>query len=88
LVSVRGHDTSERELLRDFSGIRHPVLGERSARLGDSETSDFMQHRHGLDRVFIHVAHSALTLASGETVTAHSSLAPDLAEVVASLGSD
>lgn len=88
LVSVRCFDTSERELLRDFASIRHPVLGERSARLGDGETSDFMQHRHGLDRAFLHVAQSSLALPSGQTLTASSSLAPDLAEVVTSVGSD
>jgi 23S rRNA (uracil1939-C5)-methyltransferase len=88
LVSVRCFDTSERDVLRDFSGIRHPLLGERSAQLGDAETSDFMHHRHGLDRVFVHVAQSSLALPSGQLLTAQSSLAPDLAEVVTSLSSD
>jgi 23S rRNA (uracil1939-C5)-methyltransferase len=88
LVSARVNDASELAALRDFASIRHPVLGERSSRLGDAETSDFVQHRHGLDRVFVHVTQSSLALPSGQLVTAQSSLAPDLAEVVRSLGSD
>jgi hypothetical protein len=50
---------------------------------GDPSSNDFLQHRHGLDRPFVHVRSSRL--GSAEAV---SELAPDLQRVLDSLGSD
>ncbi len=83
LAAVFTSDVSERDALRDFASIRHPILG--SAQQGDAETNDFLQHRHGLDRAFFHVARSQLQLASGALIHAASELAPDLGRVGESL---
>jgi len=84
LVTTIDHDESG--TARDFAGIRHPILGD--AAHGDGVSNDFLQHRHGLDRAFLHVARSQLRLPSGAVVEARSELAPDLARVLASLQSD
>jgi 23S rRNA (uracil1939-C5)-methyltransferase len=85
LVSAFVVDRDEAALLRDFAAIRHPVLGTAS---GDAVTNDFLQHRHGLDRAFLHVARSQLRLASGLSVEACSALPPDLSRVVESVALD
>jgi 23S rRNA (uracil1939-C5)-methyltransferase len=86
LVSASVVDRSEAQLLRDFATIRHPVLGSSTS--GDPTTNDFLQHRHGLDRAFLHVTRSRLRLASGAVLEASSELPPDLRRVVETLASD
>ena len=81
LLTVFSADPSELGTLADFASIRHPVLGD--AAHGDPSSNDFLQHRHGLDRPFVHVRTSRLGRAE-----AHSELAPDLLRVLTSLGSD
>ena len=81
LLTVFTADRDETGTLSDFASIRHPVLGD--AAYGDAATNHFVQHRHGLDRSFLHVRTSRLGSAE-----ARSELTPDLARVVASLGSD
>jgi 23S rRNA (uracil1939-C5)-methyltransferase len=83
LVRVTTSDASEAATLRDFVSIAHPVLGD--PRSGDPASNQFLEHRHGLDRPFVHCASSQLQLA-GTTLSADSELAPDLARVVSSLG--
>lgn len=85
-TSVRTRDRDERGILADFARIRHAVLGD--ATLGDAPSNDFMQHRHGLDRPFVHVLRSGLRLSSGENFEAQSELAPDLARVLHSMESE
>jgi 23S rRNA (uracil1939-C5)-methyltransferase len=86
LVSVRTTETTARGILDDFARIRHPVLGEASR--GDAASNEFLQHRHGLDRAFLHVAGSRLRLPSGRVVEARAELAPDLQRCLDSLTSD
>lgn len=87
LVSAQSEDADERAVLGDFASIRHPVLGDAAS--GDSATNRFAWHRHALDRVFVHIAESALTSAAdGTERRAQSQLAPDLAWVLESLGSE
>ena len=86
LVSAFIEDADEAELLRGFAAIRHPVLGSRAH--GDTETNDFFQHRHGLDRAFLHVTTSQLRLGSGAVLEARSELTPDLERVLESVRSD
>jgi 23S rRNA (uracil1939-C5)-methyltransferase len=81
LLTVFTDDPHELGALADLASIRHPVLGD--ARHGDAATNDFLQHRHGLDRSFVHVRSSKLGAAE-----ARSELAPDLERVLQSLGSD
>lgn len=83
-AEIQGADDGD--VLRDFAGIRHPILGSRAH--GDAATNEFLQHRHGLDRAFVHVTRSRVRLASGALVEASSELAPDLGRVIESLGAD
>jgi 23S rRNA (uracil1939-C5)-methyltransferase len=85
LTSVITRDRDEAGTLADFSGIRHPLLGDAAA---DAPTNEFMLHRHGLERTFLHCTTSRLRLPSGAEAIASSELAPDLAQVLRSLGSD
>lgn len=86
LAAVLTKDNDERRMLRDFVGIRHPILGDVDS--GDVASNEFLLHRHGLDRPFVHVRSSRLRAASGEELEASSELAPDLARVQESLSSD
>lgn len=84
LVQVTTLDGAEAGTLRDFASISHPVLGD--LRSGDAASNQFLEHRHGLDRPFVHCASSRLHVATGRELSAESELAPDLARVVSSLG--
>jgi 23S rRNA (uracil1939-C5)-methyltransferase len=86
LLRVTSTDVAEAGTLRDFASISHPVLGDAS--LGDRASNQFLEHRHGLDRAFVHCASSSLWVDAKTQLAAHSELAPDLARVLASLGSD
>jgi 23S rRNA (uracil1939-C5)-methyltransferase len=86
LARVLTSDHDELSTLRDFAGIRHPILGDSTS--GDAATNDFLLHRHGLDRPFVHVGLARLRTSSGAVLEASSELAPDLAQVQASLSSD
>ena len=81
LLTLFIDESKEDGAFADLASIRHPVLGD--ATRGDAATNDFSQHRHGLDRPFVHVRTSQLNGAA-----ACSELAPDLTRVLESLGSD
>jgi 23S rRNA (uracil1939-C5)-methyltransferase len=70
-------------VLRDFASIGHPVLGDAVG--GDPASNRFVEHRHGLDRAFVHCRKSQLRLADGSVLTAEAELPPDLRQVLASL---
>jgi 23S rRNA (uracil1939-C5)-methyltransferase len=86
LARVLSNDPDEQGLLRDLASIGHPVLGD--ARFGDARSNLHLLHRYGLDRAFLHVACVRLTDASGRKLEVTSELAPDLAALLKSLGSD
>jgi 23S rRNA (uracil1939-C5)-methyltransferase len=83
-LSALSDDADEAALLRDFASIGHPVLGD--AESGDLASNQFLEHRHGLDRTFLHCTHSRLQVDGATWLTAESELAPDLSRVLASLG--
>jgi 23S rRNA (uracil1939-C5)-methyltransferase len=85
LVLARTTDDDERAPLADFAAIGHPVLGDHER--GDSATNQFLEHRHGLDRSFIHCLESRLSLSDGSQLLANCPLSPDLARVLTNLGS-
>ena len=86
LMRVLSDDADERATLRDFASIHHPVLGDSAH--GDAASNHFLDHRHGLDRAFVHCSASRLRVDADTTLEAGCELAPDLARVLASLGSD
>jgi 23S rRNA (uracil1939-C5)-methyltransferase len=80
-------DAGESGALRDLASIGHPVLGD--AVTGDPASNRFVEHRHGLDRPFVHCRKSQLELSDGSVLTAEAELPPDLRQVLAGLaGSD
>jgi len=84
LLSALSDDDDEAALLRDFASIGHPVLGD--AESGDLASNQFLEHRHGLDRAFLHCTRSRLQVDGATWLVAESALAPDLSRVLASLG--
>jgi 23S rRNA (uracil1939-C5)-methyltransferase len=76
-------DADERALSRDFAGVGRPVLGD--ARYGDRRSNEHVEHRHGLDRPFVHCRASLLREAGGGVTRVESTLAADLEQVLESL---
>ncbi|HEY3666215.1 MAG TPA: RNA methyltransferase, partial [Polyangiaceae bacterium] len=65
-----------------LAGVGHPVLGD--TRNGDTASNSFFEHRHGLDRSFLHRSELVLPLAAGP-LTLKAALPGELAAVLASL---
>lgn len=86
LVSALSRDGSEEGALRDFASIGHPVLGD--ARHGDPRSNQYVEHRYGLDRTFLHRSALRFRPEGGAEVELRCELAPDLAAVLEELGSD
>lgn len=71
LEVVGGHSLLEltpergprRQLQRHLASIGHPILGD--SRHGDGASNRHFEHRHGLDRPFLHLASLQLPLADG-----------------------
>ncbi len=66
---------------RQLAGIGHPILGDR--RCGDPASNTFFEHRHGLDRSFLHCTALELVLEAGSFKIE----APLSGELVAALSS-
>lgn len=77
LLRVVAHD--EASVRKAFAAIAHPVLGDSKS---DRESARHFALRHGLDRLFLHLAQLELPDAPALT----SALPPDLAAVLRSLG--
>jgi 23S rRNA (uracil1939-C5)-methyltransferase len=86
LVSAMVKDADENATLGDFASIGHPVLGD--ARYGDPRSNQHLEHRHGLDRAFVHCAAVRLRSHTGDELHVRAELAPDLAQVLASLAGE
>ncbi len=82
LLELEPEPGSKPQLRGHLGSIGHPIIGD--ARHGQALTHRHFEHRHGLDRLFLHCASSRLTLASGP-VEVQAALAGDLAAVLASL---
>ncbi len=54
LVRVRPQEGRTHQVRKHLAAIGHPVLGD--ARYGDAASNRFFEHRHGLDRTFLHLA--------------------------------
>jgi 23S rRNA (uracil1939-C5)-methyltransferase len=84
LLRVRPEQGRKHQVRRHLAGIGHPLLGD--SRHGDAASNRFLEHRHGLDRPFLHL--SAVTLVhpvSGQTLVLEAPLAADLEAVSTSL---
>jgi 23S rRNA (uracil1939-C5)-methyltransferase len=65
-----------------LAGVGHPLLGD--AHFGDAASNAFFEHRHGLDRSFLHCSAVTLALESGP-LTIEVALPGELLAVLASL---
>jgi 23S rRNA (uracil1939-C5)-methyltransferase len=67
-----------------MASIAHPILGD--ARYGDPASNQFFEHKHGLQRTFLHLSRIEWRDATGEVERVfEAELAPDLASVLANL---
>jgi len=84
LLRVRPEQGRKHQVRRHLAGIGHPLLGD--TRHGDAASNRHLEHRHGLDRPFLHLATVTLVHpVSGETLVLQAPLAADLEAVRASL---
>ncbi|HEY5373845.1 MAG TPA: hypothetical protein VIK01_09155, partial [Polyangiaceae bacterium] len=65
-----------------LAGVGHPILGD--ARFGDAPSNTFFEHRHGLDRSFLHRTKLTITLEAGQ-FTLEGPLPGELSAALASL---
>jgi 23S rRNA (uracil1939-C5)-methyltransferase len=82
LLELRSMHGRKHQLRRHLSSIGHPILGDE--RYGQLSANQHFEHRHGLDRTFLHCARVRLDLPSGSHEV-QAELAGDLAAVLASL---
>jgi 23S rRNA (uracil1939-C5)-methyltransferase len=84
LVRVRPEHGRTHQVRKHMAAIKHPLLGD--GRYGDGPSNRYLEHRHGLDRPFLHAARVILAPAGGApTLTLEAPLAADLRAVLASL---
>jgi 23S rRNA (uracil1939-C5)-methyltransferase len=82
LLAVECDGARPQSVLRRLSSSGHPVLGD--ARHGDRRSNAHFEHRHGLDRAFLHLCELDFRY-GGRSIALRSALAPDLARVLDSL---
>ena len=83
LVRVRPAQGRTHQVRRHLAAIGHPVLGD--LRYGDAASNRHFEHRHGLDRTFLHLGRVELQAPSGEMLRFETPLPPDLEAVLRSL---
>jgi 23S rRNA (uracil1939-C5)-methyltransferase len=83
LLELRPEQGRKHQLRRHLSSIQHPVLGDE--RYGQPSANRHFEHRHGLDRTFLHCASVRLELAGGPREVS-AELPGDLQAVLDSLG--
>lgn len=82
LLTIWPEQASPAQLRQLLLGVGHPLLGDK--RLGDAASNTFFEHRHGLDRGFLHC--SAVTLVSADShITCEAPLPGELKAVLDSL---
>ncbi|HEY3253189.1 MAG TPA: hypothetical protein VGJ91_04540 [Polyangiaceae bacterium] len=82
LLTVWPEQASPAQLRQLLLGVGHPLLGD--TRFGDLASNTYFEHRHGLDRSFLHC--SAVTLVSESShVSCEAPLPGELSAVLASL---
>jgi 23S rRNA (uracil1939-C5)-methyltransferase len=82
LLELRPEHGRKHQLRRHLSSIGHPILGDD--RYGQASANRHFEHRHGLDRTFLHCTAIRLELPSG-ACEVHSDLPGDLRAVLDSL---
>lgn len=84
LVRVRLEQGRTHQVRKHMAAIKHPLLGDE--RYGDGPSNRYLEHRHGLDRTFLHAARVVLAPAGdAAALVLEAPLAADLRAVLASL---
>ena len=82
LLTVWPEQASPAQLRQLLVGVGHAVLGD--TRFGDAASNTYFEHRHGLDRSFLHC--SAVTLISESShITCEAPLPGELSAVLFNL---
>ena len=82
LLTITPEHSSTSFIRQHLAGVGHPLLGD--TRFGDAASNTFFEHRHGLDRSFLHRSQLALTL-NNERLALEAPLPGELSAVLASL---
>lgn len=82
LVRVRPEQGRTHQVRKHMAAIGHPVLGD--VRYGDGPSNRYFEHRHGLDRTFLHARRVVLQLGKAAPLVFEAPLAADLEAVLAS----
>ena len=82
LLTISPEHGSAPFVRQHLARIGHPILGD--TRYGDAPSNAFFEHRHGLDRSFLHRTELTLSL-DGEPLTLQAPLPGELSAVLASL---
>jgi 23S rRNA (uracil1939-C5)-methyltransferase len=86
LVTAMPDEGRTHQIRRHLESIGHPILGDH--RYGDPKSNRYLEHKHNLDRPFLHCAAITLTApTTGEQITFEAPLAADLNAVLASMRS-
>ncbi|HEY2735108.1 MAG TPA: pseudouridine synthase [Polyangiales bacterium] len=84
LARVRPEQGRTHQVRKHMASIGHPVLGD--ARYGDPASNQFFEHKHGLQRTFLHASRIEWRDGAGQLERVfEAELAPDLSAVLASL---
>jgi 23S rRNA (uracil1939-C5)-methyltransferase len=84
LVNVRPEQGRMHQVRKHLASLNHPVLGD--ARYGDPKSNQHFEHKHGLDRTFLHLSHLELVQpGTGQPLVLDAPLPGDLVAVLASL---
>jgi 23S rRNA (uracil1939-C5)-methyltransferase len=84
LVRVRPEQGRTHQVRKHMAAIGHPVLGDE--RYGDDPSNRYFEHKHGLDRTFLHAARVVLApQGDAPPLELAAPLAPDLAAILASV---
>ncbi len=82
LLTITPEHGSTSFIRQHLAGVGHPILGD--TRFGDASSNTFFEHRHGLDRSFLHRSQLTLMLEAGP-LTLEAPLPGELRAVLASL---
>ena len=82
LLTITPEHGSTSFIRQHLAGVGHPILGD--ARFGDAPSNTFFEHRHGLDRSFLHRIKLTITLEAGQ-LTLEAPLPGELSAPLASL---
>ncbi len=87
LLRVRPEHGRKHQVRRHLAELDHPVLGD--ARYGAEPSNRHFEHKHGLDRTFLHLSRIELQLPQrAEPLVLEAALPGDLSSVLASLTPD